>query len=157
MAWQWCRRMVLAVLLVAAALPAQAAEYLSLGRDTVYLRQGPSFDHKVLWIYHRKGLPVEVVNTYGPWRRVEDHDGTLGWIHNSMLSDRRSVLFVSAVPSPIRAGAAPGATALAFAARGVVGKLKSCKPQFCRVEAGGVDGWTNKKNIWGVDAGEAFR
>ncbi|HEX3809836.1 MAG TPA: SH3 domain-containing protein [Rhizomicrobium sp.] len=143
--------------LVLLAVPATAADYISFSKDKVFLRQGPSFDHRILWVYHRKGLPVEVVNKYAAWRRVKDSDGTLGWVHTSMLSDNRTVVFVSSTPSTIRTDPSDAAKPIALAAQGVVAKLKSCKPQFCQVEVQGIEGWADKKNIWGVDAGESFR
>ena len=58
----------------------------SLRSDKVYMREGPSLQHPVKWVYRWKGLPVEVLGAYDVWRRVRDKDGIVGWIHVAMLS-----------------------------------------------------------------------
>lgn len=148
------RRFGLILALVAAVSPALAAHYASLKSDKVYLREGPTFRHRVLFVYKRKEYPVEVLTAYDSWRRVRDSDGTVGWVSQTMLSDARTVLIVGKSRAAIRS--APYATAplLASADPGVVAKLKACKPQFCEVVADGLKGWIDRTRIWGVDAGE---
>ena len=36
--------------------------YVSLKFDTVNARAGPGDDHRLLWVYHARGLPVQVVD-----------------------------------------------------------------------------------------------
>ena len=43
------------------------------------------------WVYRRAGQPVEVIDEYETWRRIRDWEGTLGWVHQSMLQNRRNV------------------------------------------------------------------
>jgi SH3-like domain-containing protein len=144
-------------LLCLANLSAAAAEpwhYESIRRDEAYLRQGPSYAHKVLWVYRRHAYPLKVVGSFDTWRRVKDADGTVGWMHHTQLSDVRTVLFTGR--SAMHASVARTSKIVAFVQPGVVAKLKACKPDLCEVEASGVDGWVDKKYIWGVDAGESF-
>ena len=130
--------------------------YASLSRDKVYLREGPTYRHRVLWVYRRKGLPVRVLSKYDVWRRVEMPDGAAGWLHNTMLSDARTALITAKKPAPLREQAAADAKILALAAPGVIAKLEACQVQACEVTADGVTGWVDKKNIWGVSAGDTF-
>lgn len=138
-----------------AAAPTPA--FMSLSRDKVYLREGPSYQHRVLWIYTRKDLPVRVLQSYDIWRRIKAPDGTVGWISRVMLSDRRTIVVTSQRAAPIRDGAEPGAHVIAFAQHGVVAKLEACKAAACKVSADGTEGWIAKKNIWGVGVGEVFQ
>lgn len=132
--------------------------YASLSRDKVYLREGPSYQHRVLWIYQRKGLPVEVLNQYDIWRRIRDSDGTIGWVSGVMLSvGRRTIVVTSKKPAPLRDGAGEGAHVIANAQTGVVAKLEACKVDVCKISADGTEGWIEKKNIWGVGVGEVFQ
>ena len=135
----------------------QQTTFMSLSRDKVFLRDGPTYQHRVLWIYHRKDLPVEVVTSYDVWRRVRDHDGTVGWINNSMLSARRTVLVTAKRPVAVRAASAPDAKVITLAQPGVVAKLEACEALVCEISASGTEGWIQKKDIWGVGAGEIFR
>ena len=142
--------------LLAAALAAAPAppHYASLRSDKVYLREGPTYQHRVLFTYKRKDYPVQVLAAYESWRRVRDADGTVGWISQTMLSDARSVLITGKGKAELRSSPTPAAPVAAEAEPGVVGKLKACKPQFCKITAGGVTGWIDRTRIWGVDAGE---
>jgi SH3-like domain-containing protein len=148
------RRILLALVFAALAMPASAAHYASLRSDKVFLREGPTFQHRVLFIYKRKDYPVEVLSTYESWRRVRDADGTTGWMSQTMLSDARTVLVEGKSPVMLRTAPYAAAAVSAKAEPGVVGKLKACKPQFCEIIAGGVTGWIDRTRIWGVDAGE---
>jgi SH3-like domain-containing protein len=151
-----------AVLLIfLGAAPAAAGDalphYMSLRRDEANLREGPSYAHRILWIYKHKEYPLRVLARFDAWLRVKDVDGTIGWMHRTQLSERRTVVFIGFTKSPLRNGAASGAKILAFAEPGVVARLKACKLRFCEIDAQGTDGWVDKRNIWGVDAGEVIQ
>ena len=140
----------------AADAPPEGPHYASLRRDKAYLREGPSYAHKILWIYQHKDYPVRVIASFDAWRRVKDVTGTVGWMHHTQLSDRRTVLFIGFTKSALRDDASPTAKVVAYAQPGVVAALKACEPSFCEVEASGADGWVDRRNIWGVDANEVF-
>jgi SH3-like domain-containing protein len=152
------RPAVAAFVALAALGAAPVPYYASLSRGKVYLREGPSYQHRVLWIYQRKGLPVQVLNQYDIWRRIRDSDGTIGWVSGVMLSaGRRTIVVTSKKPTPLRDGAGEGAHVIATAQTGVVAKLEACKVDACKVSADGTEGWIDKKNIWGVGVGEVFQ
>ncbi|MBV8976415.1 MAG: aspartyl-trna synthetase [Alphaproteobacteria bacterium] len=142
------------VLSTSAALA--ASHFASLKSDKVYLREGPTYQHRILFIYRRKDYPLEVVSAYETWRRVRDIDGTVGWISASMLSDARSVLVVGKGAAAVSASVFAGSPVIARAEPGVVAKLKACQPSRCKIAAAGVAGWIDKNRLWGVDAGEVF-
>ena len=77
--------------LLCASASAAPIRYVSQRSDTAYLREGPSFQHKILWVYKRKGYPFQVVASYDVWRRVKAADGTVGWMSANMLTDQRSL------------------------------------------------------------------
>lgn len=135
--------------------PPAVPRFASLGSDKVYMRAGPTYRHRILWVYHRKGLPVEIVAQYDVWRRVHDSEGTTGWVHASMISETRTVLVTA--HAAIRRDSDPHAKILALAQPGVVAKLESCEASACEIATGRTDGWIDKKNIWGVKPGEVFR
>jgi SH3-like domain-containing protein len=150
------RRFALIFLALCFAAPATAGHYASLRSNKVYLREGPTFEHRILFIYERKDYPVEVLTSYETWRRVRDADGTIGWVSQSMLSDARTVLIVGKGRADIRDEPSAAASVIAKADPGVVARLKACKPQFCEISASGLKGWIDRTRIWGVDAGEVI-
>jgi SH3-like domain-containing protein len=130
--------------------------YVSLDNDKVYMREGPTYDHRILWVYRRKGLPMLETAEFDVWRRVQDSSGAVGWVHSSMVSNSRTIVITSTKPAPIRAREAKNSAVLALAQPGVVAKLEACDPDACEVSAGGTEGWVDKKNVWGVSAGDVF-
>ena len=124
--------------------------FASLSASKVYLRRGPAFGDRVLWIYHRKGLPVEILEQYDVWRRVRMPDGAVGWIHHAMLSSTRTVVVVGKAKVVIRNGPAPGAKAVAMAEPGVIARLGDCRPTACAIRVEGMKGWIDRAAIWGV-------
>src|SRR6476661_7042022 len=79
-------------MVAADAAPAQVLRYVSQRPDKAYLREGPTYGHKVLWVYRHRGYPFAVIGQFDTWRRVRTADGTQGWMNASMLSEQRTVL-----------------------------------------------------------------
>ena len=130
--------------------------YVSLARTEVNMREGPSFDHKIKWVYHREGLPMLVIAQYDIWRRVQDPDGAVGWIQSSMLSASRTVVVVGEKNAPLRDAERMDAHVSAYMQPGVIARVQSCQVQFCEIVTAGAVGWMNKKYLWGVDKSETF-
>ena len=49
--------------------------FVSLKFGEVYARKGPGEDHRILWVWRSKGMPLEVVAETSDWRRVRGPDG----------------------------------------------------------------------------------
>lgn len=141
----------------AAAAEPFVPHYMSQRSTQADLREGPSYDHKVLWVYRHKGTPFRVLASFDIWRRVQAADGTLGWMSAAMLSDSRSVVVVGTGRAQIHQSADPSSKLTGLAEPGAVLGLKACAPEACRVSAQGIDGWIAKARVWGVGADEVFR
>ncbi len=127
--------------------------FVSLKTDRVNLREGPSKDHPSLWIYQRAGLPVEITAEFEIWYKIRDSEGTEGWVLHSLLSGRRTGLVgPSKSPVNIMLYSKPGATGQASAALqpGVIGSIKTCDGQWCRIQGEEFDGYIPQTNLWGV-------
>ncbi|GBR06146.1 SH3 domain-containing protein [Acetobacter oeni] len=79
--------------------------FASLRADKVNMRAGPGDRYPIQWVYHRRGLPVQIEREFDVWRLVEDSDGVKGWVHQATLAGARDFV----IPSP--AGPAPAAPA----------------------------------------------
>ena len=101
--------------------------FASLSSDKVFMREGPTYRHPILWVYHRRGLPVEIVAQYDVWRKVRDADGTTGWVHASMIAERRTVVVTAARPAPVRRSDDPHAPILALASKALLRSLKPAR------------------------------
>ena len=66
--------------------------FVSLKSDRVNLHEGPSKEHRTLWVYERAGLPVEITAEFEIWRKIRNSEGVEGWVLHSLLSGRRTAL-----------------------------------------------------------------
>jgi SH3-like domain-containing protein len=130
---------------------------VSLKAERVNVRRGPSSDHKVAWVFQRKGLPVEIIAEFENWRRIRDSDGEEGWVYQSMLSGRRTALIAPWRKDdglPLYADPERGSGLVAKVGPGVVGTIAKCTGEWCDIQAGGYEGWMEQPMLWGVYPGE---
>ncbi len=127
--------------------------YVSMKAAEGNVRRGPSLTHRIDWVFKRRGMPLQITAEYGNWRKVQDRDGAGGWVHYALLSGVRTVLVESDL-LPVYATPDPNSQVNAQFETGVVARLGTCTPDWCRISAGGFRGWTLKSNLWGVDAAE---
>ncbi len=129
--------------------------YVSQRADKAYLREGPTYAHRVLWVYRHRGYPFAVLAEFDVWRRVRAADGAVGWMSASMLTDQRTVLVTGKGRAKIFADAG-GGKVVALADPGAVAGLLACVPTACHVRGEDIDGWITKDRLWGVGANEVF-
>ena len=143
------------ILIASAAQAADAPKYESLRFPKVNMHAGPGMQYPVLWTYQRKGLPVVVTANYDVWKRVSDPDGTTGWVQETMLSDKRTVI-AKDKQRTLRSDPKDAATAIALVDPGAIAKVQSCTNGWCAVKFDGYDGWMKEAELWGTLPGENF-
>jgi len=124
--------------------------YVSLKFGQVNARAGPGDDHRLLWTYHVKGLPVQVVAETAEWRRICDPEHGLAWVHGRTVDGRRTVLQTDRARQPILAQPKHGSRVKGYLAPRALASLERCKGGWCRIKVGGVDGWTQSAALWGT-------
>ena len=132
--------------------------FVSLKPDKVNVRQGPSRDQTVAFIYQKANLPVEVIAEFENWRRIRDADGSEGWVLQNLLSGKRTALIApwsKQLTLPLLSSADAKANAVAMLQPGVQANIKSCTSNWCRISGDGFDGWIEESNLWGAYPGEA--
>ena len=67
-------------------------KFLSLKKNKVNVRYGPSFDFPVKYIYKKINLPIKQIDKKENFRRVIDYKKNSGWIHISQLKKVNSVI-----------------------------------------------------------------
>jgi SH3-like domain-containing protein len=125
----------------------------SLRWDKVNLRAGPGDQYPIRWVLTRKGMPVEVLDRFDVWRKIRDWQGSVGWVHERMLMGNRTVM-VTGRERTLHAEPRETARPVARAEPGVVGRLLSCRGDWCRIDAQGFKGWIERRDIFGVTADE---
>ena len=147
------------------AVGPSAIRFASLKADRVHLRQGPSLDQKVLWVYRRAGLPIEVLREHDVWVEVRDSEAATGWVLGALVSARRTALVLPwelkpGVPPPqvvLRAAPADTAATVALVEAGVIAGLLSCDRRWCRVTVDDLKGYIEQTKLWGVYADEELK
>lgn len=148
------RLIVSALAIIVAAGPAAAQSdpelpyWASINVDEARMRKGPSPDVPVIWEYRRKYLPVKVIARHENWRKIEDPDGTQGWMAARLLSRARTAIVTGEV-RPMRESADPAAPIAYRAQPGVVGRISDCKDGWCLFDVKGRQGWIQSSHIWG--------
>lgn len=126
--------------------------WLTLKSSVVRARMGPGTDYRILWEYHAKGLPVQVVAETREWRKVCDPEGSVVWLHRSVVSPRRSAFNPSTGEIPIYAGrSATSATRARLSPRSIV-SLDDCQDGWCHVGGRKVHGWVQASAVFGGQA-----
>ena len=139
--------------------PAQEAApkppyWASIGAGRALMRTGPARTYPGAWLYRRVDLPVKVVAIFQEWRRVQDPDGTEGWMLVNLLRRTRTAYVRGPEAAPMRVKPVAGATVAYHAAPGVVGRISQCGAGWCRFDVKGQAGFVETTALWGVDPGE---
>lgn len=130
--------------------------FVTLRSGEVNMRAGPGVRYPVEWVYKKRALPVEVIAEYDTWRKIRDWQGTQGWVHQGMLSGKRSVIITGDLRN-LRSEPNTSAQPTARLEEGVIAQLVECPPDttWCKIEADGYSGWLRKAEFWGVYGGES--
>jgi SH3-like domain-containing protein len=124
--------------------------YVTLKFGKVNARAGPGDDHRLLWVYRTRGLPVQVVAETAEWRRVCDPEGGVAWVHRRVTDGRRSVINLGKAPAPLRGKPKADAEPQAFLNVRAMASLVRCQKGWCKVKVDGATGWTREGTLWGT-------
>jgi SH3-like domain-containing protein len=124
--------------------------YVTLKFGEVNARAGPGDDHRLLWVYKVRSLPVQVVAETAEWRRVCDPAGGVAWVHRRTTDGRRSVMNTSAAAVPLHRSPKAKAPVKALLSPRSLAALDRCRKGWCKIRAGGVSGWVQASVVWGT-------
>ncbi len=136
--------------------------FVSLKPSDTPMREGPSKDNAVKWIFKREGLPVEITAEFDNWRRIRDAEGVEGWVFHTRLSGKRNVMVMS-MPAqkaePIRLHSSPTETSHVPAKLqpGVIAMLDNCNKNWCKIKGEDFNGYIKQDRLWGVYALEMVK
>ena len=66
--------------------------FLSLKKNKVNVRYGPSFESPIKFVYKKVNLPIKQIDKKENWRRIIDLKNNSGWIHQSQLKANNSII-----------------------------------------------------------------
>ena len=130
-------------------IPFSIAEekFLSLKKNKVNVRYGPSFDSKIKYIYKKINLPIKQIDKKDNFRRIVDLKNNSGWIHISQLKKSNSIIILEdkiLFKKPFNLS-----RPIVKLEKGRLLVVKKCKNIWCSIITEDYSGWVKAENIWG--------
>jgi len=123
-------------------------KFLSLKKNKVNVRYGPSFDFPVKYIYKKKNLPLKQIDKKENFRRIIDHKKNSGWVHVSQIKKVNSVIALE--DKIMFKKSTIFSKPIAKIKKGRLLVIQKCENDWCKVETENFNGWINKSNLWGA-------
>ena len=122
--------------------------FLSLKKNKVNVRYGPSFESPVKYVYRKINLPIKQIDKKENFRRIIDLKNNSGWIHISQLKKVNSVITLKdkilfRKPSNF-------SKPIAKIKKGRLLVIQKCEDNWCKVKTEKFKGWIENKDNWGV-------
>ena len=123
--------------------------FLSLKKNKVNVRYGPSFESPIKYIYKKINLPIKQIDKKENFRRIIDHKKNSGWIHISQLKKINSVIplkdkILFKKPSNF-------SKPLVKIKKGKVLIVLKCEEKWCKIKTEKFKGWIKNKDVWGLN------
>jgi SH3-like domain-containing protein len=131
--------------------------YVSLKLDKVNARAGPGDDHRLLWVYKARGLPLQIIAETSEWRRICDPQGQTAWVHKRTIDGRRTVMNMQATPTELFRKPKATAKPAAYLNSRATAALDRCDKGWCKVHLDGVSGWVREGALWGTAEAQQCR
>ncbi len=125
-----------------------AETFLSLKKNKVNVRYGPSFDFPIKYIYEKKDLPIKQIDRKENFRRIIDHKKNSGWIHISQLKKVNSVITLE--EKIMFKKSSIFSEPIAKIEKGRLLVIQKCENNWCKVKTKDFEGWVKKDNLWGL-------
>ncbi len=140
---------ILVVIICLFYFPLATAEdiFLSLKKNKVNVRYGPSFNFPIKYVYEKKNLPIKQIDKKENFRRIIDHKKNSGWIHVSQLKKINSVIAME--EKIIFKKSTIFSEPIVKVKKGRLLIIKRCEENWCKVSSGKYEGWIDTRYLWG--------
>ena len=123
--------------------------FLSLKKNKVNVRYGPSFESDIKYVYKKTNLPIKQIDKKENFRRIIDLKNNSGWIHISQLKKNTSVIttkdkILFKKPSSF-------AKPIAQIKKGRLLIIQKCEEKWCKINTNDYTGWIKNNYIWGFN------
>jgi len=135
-------------LIILISTNALAETFLSLKKNKVNVRYGPSFESDIKYVYKKINFPVKQIDKKENFRRIIDLKNNSGWIHISQLKKNNSVITTDnkILFKKPTAYAKP----IAQIQKGRLLIVDKCQKNWCKINSDDFQGWIKTTNIWGL-------
>tara|TARA_B100001175_G_C19300748_1_gene538112 strand:+ start:42 stop:491 length:450 start_codon:yes stop_codon:yes gene_type:complete len=123
--------------------------FISLKKNKINVRYGPSFESDIKYVYKKKNLPLKQIDKKENFRRIVDLKNNSGWIHISQLKKSNSV--IATKDKVLFEKPTSFAKPIAQIKKGRLLIVDKCEKKWCRISSEEFEGWIKKDNIWGLN------
>ena len=121
--------------------------FVSLKKDKVNVRYGPSLESPIKYVYKKINLPIKQIDKNENFRRIIDIKNNSGWIHVSQLKQINSIIpledkILFQEPSNF-------SKPLAKIKKGRILIVKKCEKNWCLIKTSKFKGWIKNTHVWG--------
>lgn len=126
--------------------------FASLRSNETNIRSGPGSNYPVKFTFRLKGLPVLVISEYDNWNEIEDYEGQKGWVSQSLISKKRSLLvqtkkkFIS-----LYSRNDEKSRTIFYLENFVIGEYLGCIEDWCNIKVENKKGWVKRNEVFGSD------
>ena len=123
--------------------------FVSLKKNKVNVRYGPSFESDIKYVYKKINLPIKQIDKKENFRRIIDLKNNSGWIHISQLKKNTSIIttedkILFKKPSSF-------AKPMAQIKKGRLLIIQKCEGKWCKIKTNDYVGWVKNNDIWGLN------
>ena len=122
--------------------------FVSLKKNKVNVRYGPSFDSDIKYVYKKLNLPIKQIDKKENFRRIIDLKNNSGWIHVSQLKRVNSVIAIK--DKVLFKKPTSFAKPIALIKKGRLLIIQKCENNWCEIETDDFKGWIKTGNLWGL-------
>ena len=123
--------------------------FVSLKKNKVNVRYGPSFNSDIKYVYKKINLPLKQIDKKENFRRIIDLKNNSGWIHISQLKKSNSI--IATQDKILFKRPTTFAKPIAQIKEGRMLIIEKCEKLWCRVFADDYEGWIKTKHLWGLN------
>ena len=122
--------------------------FVSLKKNKVNVRYGPSFESDIKYVYKKINLPLKQIDKKENFRRIIDFKNNSGWIHISQLKKSNSV--IATQDKILFKKPTSFAEPIAQIKEGRMLIIKRCENIWCKIRSKDFKGWIKTDNVWGL-------
>ena len=122
--------------------------FLSLKKNKVNVRYGPSFESPIKYVYKKINLPIKQIDKKENWRRIIDSKNNSGWIHWSQLKKINSIILLE--DKILFKNPSKFSKPITKIKEGRLLIVQKCEGEWCKVKTKKIKGWIKIDSVWGL-------
>ncbi|MDA9681996.1 SH3 domain-containing protein [Candidatus Pelagibacter sp.] len=122
--------------------------FVSLKKEKVNVRYGPSFESDIKYVYKKINLPLKQIDKKENFRRIIDLKNNSGWIHISQLKENNSVIAIE--DKILFKKPYSFSKPIAKIEKGRLLIVEKCQDKWCKIKSDDYKGWIKTTDIWGL-------